>query len=131
MAKSRSDKNYLIYQITCAPTGQTYIGKCIIRKRAIKKSLKQRWNEHVRAAIQTPERTAGWLISQAIRQYGADAFTDHKVLEIVPKRDVSRREAELINTLKPELNTKKQRVTIKTLKQLELKYTPSNFRLVA
>jgi hypothetical protein len=61
MAKSRSDKNYIIYQITCTITMETYIGKCIIRKRAIKKSLKQRWNEHVRAAIQTPERTATWL----------------------------------------------------------------------
>jgi hypothetical protein len=109
MAKSRSDKNYIIYQITWTITIETYIGKCIIRKRAVKKSLKQRWNEHVRAAIQTPERTATWLISQAIREYGPQAFSDHKVLEIIPKRDVSKREAELINTLKPALNTKKQR----------------------
>jgi hypothetical protein len=109
MAKSRSDKKYIIYQITCMATGETYIGKCIIRKRAIKKSLKQRWNEHVRVALQDPEKTATWRISQAIREHGPEAFGDHKVLELIPKRDVSRREAELINTMNPELNTKKQR----------------------
>ena len=110
MAKSRSDKNYSIYQITCEPTQETYIGKCIIRKRAIKKSLKQRWNEHVRVAIKEPEKTAHWKISQAIRTHGAWAFTDHKVLEIIPKRDVSRREAELINMHRPALNTKLKKV---------------------
>ena len=109
MAKSRSDKNYIIYQITCTITSETYIGKCIIRKRAIKKSLKSRWKEHVRAALQEPEKTAGWRISQAIREHGPESFDNHEVLEIIPKRDVSRREAELIHTLYPELNTKKQR----------------------
>jgi len=108
MARSRSDKLYIVYQLTCQPTGERYIGKCIRRKTATLKSLKQRWNEHVRSATQDIERTSGWLLSQAIREHGATAFS-HDVIELVPKRDVSTREAELINNSRCELNTKKVR----------------------
>ena len=108
MAKSRSDKNYMIYQITCIPTGETYIGKCIIRKRAKLKSLKQRWKEHVRVSIQEPEKTAKRYLCQAIRHYGPEQFIPPTLVEVVPKRDVDAREAEIINTGDHALNTKKK-----------------------
>ena len=101
--KFRSDRNHLIYQITCEPTKQTYIGVCIVRKSARVKSLKQRWNEHIRAATVAMK---DWNMSKAIREHGSDAF-NKTVLEVVRgKANAYKREAQLINLHRPELNTK-------------------------
>ena len=101
--KPRSDRNHLIYQITCEPTQQTYIGVCIVRKSARVKSLKQRWNEHVRAANVAMK---DWNMSKAIREHGSESF-NKTVLEVVRgKASAYKREAELINLHRPGLNTK-------------------------
>lgn len=101
--KPRSDRNHIIYQIECKATGQAYIGVCIIRKAAKVKSLKQRWNEHVRAATVAMK---DWNMSQAIRKHGPESF-EKNILEIVRgKANAYAREAELINMHRPELNTK-------------------------
>jgi len=105
--KPRSDRNHIIYQITCKPTGQTYIGVCIVKKQAKVKSLKYRWNGHLRAAF---IENRDWNMSRALRQYGEHNFTKTIVEVVRGKAQAYAREAELINILRPALNTKMKKV---------------------
>jgi hypothetical protein len=65
----RSDRNHIIYLITCLDTGDTYIGLTVMRYKALRGSLEARWKGHVYHAI--VEGREG-LIGAAIRQYGTD-----------------------------------------------------------
>ena len=103
--KPRNDRNHIIYQITNGITGERYIGITVVRGRAFNKSLKIRWEGHLRKAY---VELKNWTFSTNIRTYGNKAFTK-EILEIVRgKATAHRREVELINTLMPELNTKKR-----------------------
>ena len=65
----RSDRNHIIYLITCLDTGDTYIGITVMRYKALRGSLEARWKGHVYHAI--VEGREG-RIGAAIRQYGTD-----------------------------------------------------------
>lgn len=62
----------LIY-MRISPSGKYYIG------RTINKEI-DRWNEHVRHAININSSDGCWLLNQAIRKYGGDNFSV-KILE--------------------------------------------------
>jgi hypothetical protein len=97
--------------ITNNVTTERYVGITVIRKCKRGKnntieSLAQRWEGHLRKAF---VELKDWTMPTSIREHGADAFTK-EILEIVRgKATAHTREVELINALRPELNTKKQR----------------------
>ena len=101
--KPRSDRNHIIYKIICTYTQEAYIGVCIVRKQARVKSLKQRWKQHIRASTVECKQ---WKMSQAIREHGTDAFRKEIIEVVRGKATAYDREAELINSLRPQLNTK-------------------------
>ena len=77
--KRRSDRNHLVYLITCETTGEEYIGITVVRGRAVFKSMDIRWRDHVYHA-QVERRD--YPLQRSIRKHGAEAFT-HEVLWIV------------------------------------------------
>lgn len=107
--KRRSDRNHVVYRITCIPTGDTYIGITVVRGRAFKKSLRMRFDGHVYHA-KIEKRP--YALHKAIRKHGADAFK-HEIIEIVRgKAAAHAREVELIHEQVPALNveaTKRKR----------------------
>ena len=98
--KRRSDRNHVIYLVTC-PEGRRYIGVTFARRRAFLKSMMLRWEAHVRNAT---VYGTGTLLSQAIRDHGSPSFA-LEVLEVVRgKQNAHARERELICEMRPELN---------------------------
>lgn len=57
----------LIY-MRISPSGKYYIG------RTINKEI-DRWNEHIRHAMNNNSSDGCWLLNQAIRKYGGNNFT--------------------------------------------------------
>lgn len=103
MRKKRSDRNHLIYMLTCEPTEERYIGVTVMKSTSKAKTLKQRWQGHVYKAFVTQE---DWALPQTIREYGEDSFTI-QVLKIVRgKKAAFAAEASLINEFRTELNTR-------------------------
>lgn len=125
MSKPRSDRNHIIYMITNTVTGEQYIGKAVMLGQAVNKTMKKRWQGHLRTAMIDCKP---YLISESIRKYGPDAFA-WEVIEIVRGTyEASAREAELINTVGSKLNTLKQnnvQVAPKPIKSTPIPITPS------
>lgn len=101
MRKKRTDRNHVIYKITCITTGDTYIGLTVAKGRAFQKSAKDRLRKHFyRALIEK----ADLPISQLIRSEGIGSFKT-EVLEIIRgKSNAHLRESELISLNNPSLN---------------------------
>lgn len=79
-----------------------YIGVTFVENGSPERSLKRRYQKHVRRAL-TEERD--WKLCQAIRKYGPEAFS-LQVIEIVRgKAEAHIRERALINKYNPRLNT--------------------------
>jgi hypothetical protein len=65
-AKKRSDRNHIVYRITCDVTGESYIGITVMLGRSVDKNLARRWQQHVyRANTSTKE----WRLCEALRQH--------------------------------------------------------------
>jgi len=105
--KKRSDRNHIIYMLTCEPTDERYIGVTVMSSTSKAKTLKQRWQGHVYKALVTQE---DWVLPATIREYGADSFT-MSILDIVRgKKSAFAAEAALINEVQAELNTKRKSI---------------------
>ena len=50
LRKKRSDRNHVLYKITCVDTGDSYVGLTVSQGRAFLKSVKVRWQKHVSRA---------------------------------------------------------------------------------
>ena len=101
--KHRKDRNHIIYKLTCECTGDTYIGVTVVQNRKAQKSLRGRWLRHIHKAV---VGLADYPISQAIRTFGEEAFT-REILHIIRgKAEAFEFEADLINQIRPTLNTK-------------------------
>jgi hypothetical protein len=104
--KKRSDRNHLIYQLTNTVTGEKYIGVTVVSGRAYLKSLRSRWIRHIyKAGV----LLADYPISESIRKYGEESF-EREILTLVKgKKNAFQKEAELINSIQPKLNTRMQK----------------------
>ena len=99
--KRRTDRNYVIYKLTCKPTGEIYIGLVVATGRAFKRSVKNRFRGHTRDALEYGREA---ILSDAIRDYGVKSFK-REVVEIVrSKKAAHAYELGLIKGLQPELN---------------------------
>ena len=98
MRKKRSDRNYVLYQLTVDE--QTYIGLTVAVGRAFLKSVKVRVQKHIsRAMVEDKD----WILCNALRH--ADHI-QYSVIEVVRgRKNAYQRERELIAEYSPELNT--------------------------
>jgi group I intron endonuclease len=78
-----------IYVITCAPTGQQYVGQT-------RRDYRERFGQHLGEA-----RTKDWPLSRAIRQFGSESF----VVEIVDRCSSHEAACEREVSLIADLNT--------------------------
>jgi hypothetical protein len=102
MRKKRSDRNHVIYQVTCVDTGDTYIGLTVAQGQAYVKSVKIRWQKHVSRAKCEDKN---WAFCKAIRKL-AECQWQYQVLEIVRgRKNAHQREREYIYECVPSLNT--------------------------
>ena len=101
--KRRTDRNQVLYFIQDTVTQETYIGLTALSfKGNVFRTLRRRMQKHMQRAL--TERK-DWGLSCALRERGAERFI-FGVIEVVRgKRPAHCRETELINTLRPALNT--------------------------
>ena len=100
--KKRSDRNHVVYRVTCIDTGDSYIGLTVADGRAFLRPVKVRWQKHVSRAMR---ETKEWNFCTALREL-ADCEWTYEVLEVVRgRKPAHQRERELIADLEPSLNT--------------------------
>jgi hypothetical protein len=101
--KRRTDRNQVLYFIQDTITLEYYIGlTAVCFAGNVRKTLTRRMQKYMQRAV--AERK-DWGLSCALRERGAERFV-FGVIEIVRgKRPAHERETELINTLRPTLNT--------------------------
>lgn len=101
--KKRSDRNHILYQLTLKATGERYIGVSGVIGAAIKGTLNERFRRHKSRATHE-EKT--WTLHERLRAYPDPTQWDRIVLQVVRGRaEAFERERELINMMKPELNS--------------------------
>lgn len=98
--KRRSDTNHIIYALECQ--GMVYVGVTVVDQGNVKKSLERRWRKHVNRALVEDK---AWRLCEAIRANGAEAFRARVLEKVRGKRAAHARERELLDLMKPELNT--------------------------
>ena len=99
--KRRNDRNHIIYEITCEPTGDKYIGITVARGRAYQKSLETRWKGHIyHACVENRDLP----FAATLRHHGPDAFSKRILSVVRGKAAAHSTEVELIKELKPSLN---------------------------
>lgn len=103
MRKKRSDRNYLLYQIICVPTGEEYFGLTVMKRGNETKTLDTRLKQHFWKAR---AKNYDWTLPSRIRQHGEAEFAIHPIGRLRGKAEAYKAEAELINKYKPTLNTK-------------------------
>ena len=101
--KRRTDRNQVIYYIQDTVTLEYYIGLTALSfKGNVFRTLRRRMQKHMQRAL---AENKNWGLSRALRERGADRFVFGKLEVIRGKRPAHAHETELINTLKPALNT--------------------------
>ena len=102
MRKKRSDRNHVIYQVTCVDTGDNYIGLTVAQGQAFLRYVKVRWQKHVSRAMKEDKQ---WSFCNALRA-NADAEWRYEVLEVVRGRKPAHQvERQYIADFEPSLNT--------------------------
>lgn len=100
--RRRQDTRHAVYMITCAATGDQYVGITVCGA-AIKQALKVRMQKHIRRAL-TEGRD--WNLCASIRDHGPETH-EIALMEVVRGRKPAHvRERELIADMNPALNTK-------------------------
>lgn len=98
--KTRTDRNHIVYSLAVGKL--EYIGVTYVQDRNPEKSLRRRWQKHVRRAL-TEGRD--WALCKAIRKYGADAFETEVIAVVRGKSAAHEYEREMIREYRPRLNT--------------------------
>ena len=101
MRKKRSDRNYVLYQIT-AETGDSYVGLTVAQGQAFLRSVKVRVQKHLSRARKENHE---WTLYEFLRE-NPEVELQYEVLEVVRGRKPAyQRERELIAEYEPNLNT--------------------------
>lgn len=100
--KKRSDRNHIIYKITCLKTKETYIGLTLQVGQKKIGSAKLRLKSHISRA----KSGKGWILHDRIREYGESNFVTEVLCVVRGKKNAHSEEVKLINVYKPELNQK-------------------------
>lgn len=101
MRKKRSDRNYVLYNISCETTGDTYVGLTVATGRAFLRSVKVRVQKHLSRARREDK---DWNLYTFLRQNEDDL--KYEVIEVIRgRKSAYQRERELISEMNPTLNT--------------------------
>jgi hypothetical protein len=101
--KVRSDRNHVIYMMTCVKTGQEYIGVTVVRKGNVDKSIQIRMTQHLhRAWIEESDR----VFATALRKHSA--WTVDTMMVVRGRAEAFAMESAIINSYKPTLNMTKK-----------------------
>lgn len=102
LRKKRSDRNHVLYKITCIDTGDSYVGLTVAQGQAFLRSVKVRWQKHVSRAKREDK---DWKLCSFLRD-NDDADWTYEVVEVVRgRKPAHERERELIKMMNPTLNT--------------------------
>jgi hypothetical protein len=102
LRKKRSDRNHVLYKITCVNTGDSYIGLTVAQGQAFLKSVKLRWQKHVSRSVR---ENKDWALYECLRN-NADCEWTYEVVEVVRgRKPAHQREREIISEITPSLNT--------------------------
>ena len=102
MRKKRSDRNYVLYPVTCEDTGDSYIGLTVATGRAFLRSVKVRWQKHVSRALR---ENKPWYFCEFLRAMPEAEYSYHVVEVIRGRKNAYQREREIIREVSPTLNT--------------------------
>lgn len=100
--KPRSDRMHVIYQLTCIPTGEKYIGLTVCAGNTPKKAVAGRWTRHVTRALTQNKQ---WKLCQAIRDFGPELFLVEVLEKVRGKAQAHVREREVTKEVGATLNT--------------------------
>jgi len=101
--KRRTDRNQVIYYIQDTVTQEYYVGlTALCFNGNVRRTLVRRMQKHMQRAM---TENKDWGLSCALRERGAERFVFGKLEVIRGKGPAHAHETELINTLKPALNT--------------------------
>lgn len=98
--KKRTDRNHVIYKLTCVDTNQTYIGLTVMRGRAVQKTVQTRFQQH---QYRAENQNKDWNLCKALRKY--ENWIAEAIEIVRGKADAHARERELIKFYNPKLNT--------------------------
>jgi hypothetical protein len=100
MRKKRSDRNYVLYQLTAE--NETYIGLTVAQGQAFLRSVKVRVQKHLSRAKREDKN---WTLYAFLRS-NPEVQIQYEVLEVVRGRKPAyQREREIIAEVAPSLNT--------------------------
>lgn len=102
--KVRSDRNHVVYCITCDDTQKQYIGITVMQNTSsVKKTLNRRLRQHFwRAETQNKD----WALCTALRN--TTSVSIDPIMVVRGKKAAHEMEVTLIDIIKPQLNTKKK-----------------------
>ena len=101
--KRRSDRLYVVYRVTCKPTGKRYIG-LVVKEGTLQYTLRRRLYQHIyRASVLGHD----WTLHRTIREYGGEAFKIEVVETVIGKLNGHEREVHWIKA-EGDLNTNKK-----------------------
>jgi hypothetical protein len=100
MRKKRSDRNYVLYQLTAE--NETYIGLTVAQGQAFLRSVKVRVQKHISRA---KRENKDWSLYAFLRD-NPEVQLQYEVIEVVRgRKNAYQRERELIAEYEPNLNT--------------------------
>jgi hypothetical protein len=100
MRKKRSDRNYVLYQLTAE--NETYIGLTVAQGQAFLRSVKVRVQKHLSRAKREDKN---WTLYAFLRS-NPEVQLQYEVLEVIRGRKPAyQREREIIAEVAPTLNT--------------------------
>ena len=103
--KKRTDRNHIIYQVTCMVTEESYVGLTVCThgttQKGVKYAAERRFQKH--ACRATSER-ADLPLCKAIRKHGKEAFKVEPLWIVRGKEAAHSVEREVVSVLKPVLN---------------------------
>jgi hypothetical protein len=98
--KKRSDRNHIIYELRVRK--MLYIGVTYVDNGSPEKSLRRRWQKHVRRAL---TENKSWKLCEAIRKHGPEKFQISIVKVVRGKSTAHTLERQMIRELNPRLNS--------------------------
>ena len=102
MRKKRSDRNYVIYQITDENSGNNYIGVTVATGRAFLRSVKVRVQKHMSRAKREDKN---WALCEFIRSNPDAALTYNVIAVVRGRKKAYEIERQYIEEYQPTLNT--------------------------
>ena len=102
MRKKRSDRNYVLYQITDENSGDNYIGVTVATGRAFLRSVKVRVQKHMSRAKREDKN---WAFCEFIRSNPDAALTYNVIAVVRGRKKAYEIERQYIEEYQPTLNT--------------------------